>query len=109
MSTTEIVTVFILFVLAFTAFIVGAMQLKCRGPLLNNLYPGDRTDKPDPKPYYRQSGVAITLVGVIMLVNAAAIFLHNSKICLVNAVLLPVTVVYVIGTAALMEDQNKHE
>ena len=109
MSTTEIVTVFILFVLAFTAFIVGAMQLKCRGPLLNNLYPGDQTDKPDPKPYYRQSGVAITLVGVIMLVNAAAIFLHNSKICLVNAVLLPVTVVYVIGTAALMEDRNKHE
>ena len=109
MSTTEIVTVFILFVLAFTAFIVGAMQLKCRGPLLNNLYPGDRTDKPDPKPYYRQSGVAITLVGVIMLVNAAAIFFHSSKLFLVNAVLLPVTVIYVLCTAVLMGEKNKRK
>ena len=109
MSTTEIVTVFVMFVLAFTAFIVGAMQLSCRGPLLNSLYPSDQTDKPDPKPYYRQSGVVMVLVGVIMLVNAAAIFLHNSKLCFINAVLLPVTVVYVIGTAALMEDRNKQK
>lgn len=109
MSTTEIILVFVLFLAAFTAFVVGGMQLACRGPLLNSLYPDDADSKPDPKPYYRQSGTAITLVGVIMLVNAAAIFLHNSKICLVNAVLLPVTVFYVIGTAAMMEDQNKRK
>ena len=103
MSTSEIILVFVLFLLAFTGFLVGGMQLACRGPLLNNLYPDDAEEKPDPKPYYRQSGVAITLVGVVMLVNAAAIFLHNSKLCWINAVLLPVIVIFVIATAAMME------
>lgn len=109
MSTTEIILVFVLFVAAFTAFVVGGMQLACRGPLLNNLYPEvpeDADFQPDKKPYYRQSGVAITLVGVVMLVNAAAIFLHNSRICLINAVLLPVIVIFVIATAAMMEDKK---
>ena len=109
MSTAQLVLVFILFLAAFTFFVFGGMQLACRGPVLNSLYPDDAENKPDPKPYYRQSGVAITLVGVIMIVNAAAIFLHNSKICLVNAILLPVTVFYVIGTAAMMEDQSKRK
>ena len=109
MSTTEIILVFVLFLVAFTAFIVGGMQLACRGPLLNNLYPDvpeNAENKPDPRPYYRQSGVAIILVGVVMIVNAAAIFLHNSKLCLINAVLLPVIVIFVIATAAMMEDKK---
>lgn len=109
MSIGEIVTLFILVAVAFTAFLVGGRQLSCRGPLLNNLYPGDQTEKPDPKPYYRQSGVVMILVGVIMLVNAAAIFFHNSKLFLVNAVLLPVTVIYVLCTAALMGEKNKRK
>lgn len=107
MSPVELVLVFFLFLAAFTCLIVGGMQLACRGPLLNSLYPDDAENKPDPKPYYRQSGVAIVLVGIVMIVNAAAIFLHNSRICLVNAVLLPVIVFYVIGTSAMMEDQSK--
>ena len=103
MSTTEIILVFVLFVAAFTAFVVGGMQLACRGPLLNNLYPEvpeDADYQPD------KSGVAIMLVGVVMLVNAAAIFLHNSRICLINAVLLPVIVIFVIATAAMMEGKK---
>ena len=48
----------------------------------------------------------IVLVGVVMLVNAAAIFLHNSRLCLINAVLLPVIVIFVIATAAMMEDKK---
>ena len=109
MSTTQLVLVFILFLAAFTLFVFGGMQLVCRGPVLNSLYPDDAENKPDPKPYYRQSGVAMILVGIIMLINAAAIFLHNSKLCWINAVLLPVTVFYVIGTAAMMEDQTKRK
>ena len=106
MSTSEIIVVFVLFLVAFTCFILGVMQLACRGPLLNSLYPGDQDDKPDPKPYYRQSGGALLSVGVVMLVNIAAIVLHNSRICLLNAVLIPVTVIYVVATAAMMEGKK---
>ena len=106
MSTTELITVFILFLVAFTCFIIGGMQLMCRGPLLNNLYPSEQEDKPDPKPYYRQSGVVFLGVGVIMIVNAAAIFLHNSRLCLLNAVFIPVIVIYVIATAAMREGKK---
>ncbi|MBP0967237.1 MAG: DUF3784 domain-containing protein [Oscillospiraceae bacterium] len=106
MSATELITIFILFLLAFTSFVIGVMQFACRGPLLNNLYPAEQEDKPDPKPYYRQSGVVFLGVGVIMIVNAAAIFLHNSRLCLLNAVLIPVIVIYVIATAAMREGKK---
>ncbi len=92
--------------LAVTSFVVSGMQFACRGPLLNNLYPSEQEEKPDPKPYYRQSGVIFLGVGIIMIVNAAAIFLHNSRLCLVNAVLIPVIVMYVVSTAAMREGKK---
>ncbi len=106
MSTTELITVFILFLVAFTCFIIGGMQLMCRGPLLNSLYPSEQEEKPDPKPYYRQSGIVFLTVGIIMSVNAAAVFLHRSRLCLLNAVLIPVIVIYVVATAAMREGKK---
>ena len=101
MNTTEIVTVFVLLLVAFTCFVISGMQFACRGPLLNNLYPSEQEEKPDPRPYYRQSGVVFLGVGIVMIVNAAAIVLHNSKLCLLNAVLIPVIVMYVVAGAAM--------
>ena len=102
MSTTQLVLVFILFLAAFTLFVFGGMQLACRGPVLNSLYPDDAEKKPDPKPYYRQSGMILLMTGAMMLVNAAAILLHSSRLTLCNAVLIPAVVIYTIVSTAAM-------
>ena len=104
MSTTEIILVIVLLLHAAAAFVFGGMQLAGRGPLLNSLYPADQENKPDPKPYYRQSGIILLMAGSLMLVNAAAILLHSSKLTLINAVLIPAIVIYSIASSAAMHD-----
>lgn len=102
MSTVRIVLTSVLFLAAVICFTIGGMQLACRGPLLNNLYPADSENKPDSKPYYRQSGTAMLLTGADLLVNAAAVFLHQRRLFLINAALIPLTVIYIIVTAVRM-------
>ncbi|MBR5364563.1 MAG: DUF3784 domain-containing protein [Oscillospiraceae bacterium] len=108
MTGTEIVILVILILHAAAAFVLGGLQLTGRGPLLNSQYPAEQAPKPDPKPYYRQSGIILLLVGVMMLVNAAAVFLHSSRLTLANAVIIPVIVIYTIVSTAAMTNQSSH-
>lgn len=105
MSAAEIVLLVILIVSACAFWLLGVMQLLQHGPLLNNLYPADRENKPDPKPYYRQSGIVFLLAGAMMLVNTCAILFHNSKVTLLNALIIPAIVIYTIISTAAMRDK----
>lgn len=105
MSAFEIVLLVILIVSACAFCLLGVMQLLQRGPLLNNLYPADRENKPDPKPYYRQSGIVFLIAGAMMLVNTCAILFHNSKVTLLNALIIPAIVIYTIISTAAMRDK----
>lgn len=102
MTAFEIVLFVVLILSAGVAFLFGGLQLAGRGPLLNNLYPAEQENKPDPKPYYRQSGMILLMTGAMMLVNAAAILLHSSRLTLCNAVLIPAVVIYTIVSTAAM-------
>ena len=44
----------------------------------------------------------------MMLVNAAAFFLHSSRLTLANAVIIPVIVIYTIVSTAAMTNQSNH-
>ena len=102
----EIILSVILILSACSAFLFGVLQLAGRGRLLNNLYPAEQENKPDPKPYYRQSGILLLMTGVMMLLNAAAILLRSSRLTLCNAVLIPAVVIYaIVSTTAL--NKNK--
>lgn len=105
MTAVEIVLLVILIVSACAFWLLGVMQLLQRGPLLNNLYPADQENKPDPKPYFRQSGIVFLMAGAMMLVNACAILFHNSRLTLLNALIIPAIVLYVIISTAAMREK----
>ena len=105
MSSFEIALLIILLASACVSFLLGVMQLLHRGKLLNNLYPGDAEKKPDPAPYYRQSGIVFLMTGAMMLVNGCAILFHNSKLTLLNVVIIPAIVLYTIISASAMHDK----
>lgn len=105
MSAFEFVLLTILAVSACIFFWLGVMQLLHRGKPLNNLYPGDAEKKPDPAPYYRQSGIVFLMTGAMMLVNGCAILFHNSKLTLMNVVIIPAIVLYTIISTSAMHDK----
>lgn len=65
-------TAIVCFVLAAAAFAAGVLHLLGKGPLLNNawLFASQRERAAmDKRPYYRQTGVVLLLVGCIFLLN----------------------------------------
>lgn len=76
----EKIVLVVCLVIALVAFVIGVLQFKQKGLLLNNTYlyaSKEQREKMDKKPYYRQSGVVFFGIGTI--------FLFNGVQCLVEA------------------------
>lgn len=90
---TGLVLVIILGALFLLCIVLGLMQLKEKGPLLNNAYlysTKEQREQMDKKPYYRQSGIVFLMIAPIFAMSALDVFLQTDwilKVILFNAVI----------------------
>ena len=80
-------------------FALGVMQLCGKGVPLNNgyLYASRREKETmDKAPLYRQSGIALTLLGAVFAVLAAAVWRESNLLIAVSGGLMAVTAVYAV-------------
>ena len=110
MTTTELIVAVIAFVLAVTAAFISVRQFMEKGFLFNNAYiwaSKKERERPDKKPYYRQSAIVFCLLSAVFLVVGISIVLKNNKIQLLEIPLIGVVLVYAIISSVIIEKRLK--
>ena len=103
---TESVIAIVLFMIAIGLFILSFRSFKEKGFLFNNAYiwaSKRERDTMDKKPHYRQSAIVFLLLGIIFLLDAAAIFLKIGWIGYVVSSIAVLTLIYAIVSSIAME------
>lgn len=111
MGISQIVAGGIFLTLAIGAFVISSLQFKGKGYLFNNAYfwasQEERKqmdqNKERKKPYYRQSGFAFVLIGVIFLIFAVYIVTEWMWIYIVLWVSVIIAVVYAVGSSVQLK------
>ena len=106
----SIITAIVLAALAIVCFVLSWRQFREKGFLLNNAYlyasKKDRAQM-EKKPYYRQTAIALALVGIIFTLNAADALLQTRWILFAVLGLCLLTATYAIVSSVRIEKQNK--
>ena len=115
MSVGQIICCMIFLSLSIGAFVISALQFLEKGYLLNNAYfwasPEEREqmdkNKEGKRPYYRQSGAAFMLVGLLLLIEA--VHIATGWIWMLAAFILAVivTVVYAVVSSIRIERRQR--
>ena len=111
MSTSELIATIILFVIAFTMFLLSYLQFKEKMVLLNNawIYASKKERETMNKtPHYRQSAVVFALIGLNFLIDAIGCILHNKDLMLYAAIIIcAIAVIYAIVSSVQIEKREK--
>ena len=106
----SIITAIVLAALATVCFVLSWRQFREKGFLLNNAYlyasKKDRAQM-EKKPYYRQTAIALALVGIIFTLNAVDALLQTGWIIFAVLGLCLLTATYAIVSSVRIEKQNK--
>ena len=106
----SIITAIVLAALATVCFVLSWRQFREKGFLLNNAYlyasKKDRAQV-EKKPYYRQTAIALALVGIIFTLNAVDALLQTGWIIFAVLGLCLLTATYAIVSSVRIEKQNK--
>ena len=107
---TYIILGIIFAVIAIACFVIGYLQFNEKGKMLNNayLYASDKErETMDKKAYYRQSGIAFALIGIIFSVNALEMILKTGKLFYLVILILVITVIYAVVSTYKIEKNKK--
>ena len=107
----EIIVGSILFLLSGVAFWICIRSFQNRGFLFNNAYlyaSKKERETMDKKPHYRQSAIVFLIVGIILLLNAIAIWSSAYWLTYAAMVLVAAALIYAIGSGAAMEKKKKN-
>lgn len=110
MNTMEIIVSVILFLISACFFTVAFFQYKEKGFLYNNAYiyaSKEERNKMNKKPYYRQSAIVFTLLGVLFLVNAINVIVKIDWLLFVIIGLIALVVVYAIISSVAIKNNNR--
>ena len=106
----SIITAIVLAALAIVCFVLSWWQFREKGLLLNNAYlyasKKDR-EQMEKKPHYRQTAIALALVGIIFTLNAADALLQTGWIIFAVLALCLLTIAYAIVSSVRIEKQKK--
>ena len=105
MNTGELITVIFLFAAAALLFFLSLRHFLERGYLLNNAYiyaSGKERKTMDWKPYYRQSAIVFGILGVVFIVIALSLIFHNSRLLILEGVLMAGLVIYAVVSSVLI-------
>lgn len=106
----ELIISVILFLLSVGSFIIGYAQFKEKGVLLNNAYlyaSKEERITMNKKPYYRQSAIVFTIIGLIFFVLAMESIIHSGWLAWVIVGLAFVVIVYAIASSVTIERKNR--
>lgn len=115
MNASEPVGGIVCLILALGAFVISCFQLMEKGFLFNNAYiwatPEERqgmNEHPESKkPYYRQSGIALMLIGIIFLILTAYILSHRVWLLVSCGLVAIMTLVYAIASSVQIERHSR--
>jgi len=105
MRTIEIITIVILFLIAFGSFVVGYFQFKEKGILFNNAYLyASKVERAtmNKKPHYRQSAIVFASIGLIFLLNAVELIVRSGWLFIVVFGLMIFIIVYAIVSSVMI-------
>lgn len=109
MKTQNIIFTVVFLIIAIVSIIIGIMQIKQKGFLLNNAYifaSKEERKRINFKPYYIQSGIAFCLIGIIFIINAAEMLLQTFwlfSLAIATAIIL---IIYVIVSSIIIYHKN---
>ena len=112
MSTSEIINSSLTLLLSVASFIIGYFQYREKGFLFNNAYiyaSKEERKRMNKKPYYRQSAIVFTGMGIVFLVIAAVIFTGWIWLHLITIVVLILSVIYAIASFTAIERSKERK
>ena len=112
MNTSEIINSSLLLLLSVVSFVIGYFQFKEKGFLFNNAYiyaSKEERKRMNKKPYYRQSAIVFTGMGIVFLMIAAAIFTGWLWLHLIVIVVSILLVIYAIASFTAIERSKERK
>ena len=109
---TEKIIAGILFAIALAAFVLSGRSFLGKGFLLNNAYiyaSGKERETMDKKPYYRQTGIVLALIGLIFLLNGVSVLVKADWISWLVGGVMAIAVIYAIGSTVAIEKRKKQK
>ncbi len=110
MGTVEVIVAILIFFISVSFFIISYLQSKEKGFLFNNAYiyatKGQRA-KMNKKPYYRQSAIVFSILGLIFLLNAIDIILNTDWIIFIVICLVILVIIYAIVSSIAIGRKGK--
>lgn len=106
----NIICAIILTIIAIVSFVLSYRQYHEKGCLLNNSYiyaSKQEREKMDKKPYFKQSGIILLMVGVIFLILAADMLLKTSWLVFCSISIAVATIIYSVISSAKIEKGKK--
>ena len=110
MNTSEIISASFVLLLSILSFIIGYFQFKEKGFLFNNAYlyaSKEERNRMNKKPYYRQSAIAFSLLGIVFLVISVTIFTGWNWLFPIEIVIAILLGVYAIVSSISIESKRK--
>lgn len=98
----EIIIAIVLLVLSLSLFLMSIRSFMQKGFLFNNAYiyaDQKERDNMDKKPYYRQSAIALFMVGVIFLLEGIDVIFKTRCIKYVVLAAAILTVIYAVASS----------
>ena len=110
MTTGELVTAILMFVIAGILLLFSIRSFLERGFLLNNAYlyaSKEERKKKKKKPYYRQTAIVFCILSAFFIVIGLSLVLQNDKIMLLEIPLILGAVIYAIASAVRISREEK--
>ena len=111
MTTSEIITAIVVFVIAIALAVISYRSFKNRGFLLNNAYlfaSKEQREAMDKKPHYKQSAIVFLLLSVVFIVIGLSIVFNDSRINLIEIPLIIGVLVYAIISSIQISRNEKN-
>ncbi len=97
-------------IIATIFFLIGGFQLNEKGIPLNNAYfyaSKKECETMDKKPYFRQSGIAFTLIGIVFMLHSIELLLNTGWLMIAANVMLGIVIVYaIVSSVSLWKKRN---
>ena len=110
MTTGELVTAILMFVIAGILLLFSIRSFLERGFLLNNAYlyaSKEERKSMNKKPYYRQTAIVFCILSAVFIVIGLSLVLQNDKIMLLEIPLILGAVIYAIASAVRISREEK--
>ena len=110
MTTGELVTAILMFVIAGILLLFSIRSFLERGFLLNNAYlyaSKEERKSMNKKPYYRQTAIVFCILSAVFIVIGLSLVLQKDKIMLLEIPLILGAVIYAIASAVRISREEK--